>query len=166
MKVLIIGHARHGKDTVGELFEEYAGMKAISSSYILAREFLADLMNTKYGQKYQTFEECFEDRSNFRKEWYDEITAYNTPDKTKTARLILQFADIYVGMRNSDEAYACIDQDLFDLVIWVDASDRLPLEPKSSFNIDKSIADIIIDNNGTLNQLKRRIKRLIKSYDL
>ena len=41
---------------------------------------------------------------------------------------------------------------MFDLVIWVDASNRLPLEDKESFNIDKSCAHIILDNNGTYNE--------------
>jgi dephospho-CoA kinase len=166
MKILIIGHARHGKDTVGDLFNEYAGFKAISSSEILVKEFLFDVMNSKYGQSYQTAEECFNDRFNWRKEWFDEITAYNTPDKTRTARLILKHADIYVGMRNSDEVRACIVEGLFDLVIWVDASNRLPLESPESFSIDKNVADIIIDNNGTLIELKHKIYRLIKSYGL
>jgi dephospho-CoA kinase len=166
MKILIIGHARHGKDTVGELFQEYAGLKAISSSEILAKEFLFDLMNSKYGQSYKTSEECFNDRFNWRKEWFDEISAYNTPDQTRTAKLILKHADIYVGMRSSTEVIACIDEDLFDLVIWVDATERLPLENSDSFNISKDVADIIIDNNGTLEQLRRKTFRIIRSYGL
>ena len=166
MKILIIGHARHGKDTVGELFQKYAGLNAISSSEILVKEFLFDLMNSKYGQSYQTVEECFNDRFNWRKEWYDEIIAYNTPDKTRTAQLILKHADIYVGMRSNDEVRACIAKDLFDIVIWVDASERLPLESSESFSIDKRVADIIVDNNGTPVELKFKIYRLIKSYGL
>lgn len=166
MKILIIGHARHGKDTVGELFESIAGLKAISSSYILAREFLYDLMNTKYGQNYKTFEECYEDRHNFRKEWYDEITEYNKDDKARTAKLILNEAEIYVGMRNNDEVIECVNQNLFDLIIWVDASERHWPENKSSFNITKNVADIIIENNGTLEDLEHKIERLIKVLDI
>ena len=49
-----------------------------------------------------------------------------------------------------------MNQGLFDLIVWVDASDRLPLEPATSFNIDKSCADIIINNNGTLDEFKSR----------
>ena len=52
-----------------------------------------------------------------------------------------------------------MNQGLFDLIVWVDASDRLPLEPATSFNIDKSCADIIINNNGTLDEFKSRTSR-------
>jgi len=37
-----------------------------------------------------------------------------------------------------DEIKECIRQELFDLIIWVDASKRLPLESADSFNIDQS----------------------------
>ena len=62
-------------------------------------------------------------------------------------------------MRDNDEIQECMNQGLFDLIVWVDASDRLPLEPATSFNIDKSCADIIINNNGTLDEFKSRTSR-------
>ena len=52
---------------------------------------------------------------------------------------------------------------MFDLVIWVDASDRLPLEDKESFNIDKSCAHIILDNNGTIDGLYQQVQQVITS---
>ena len=63
-------------------------------------------------------------------------------------------------MRDSDEIKECIKQGLFDLIIWVDASDRLPPEDVSSFNIKKSDADIIIENNGTFEEFKEKVIRL------
>ena len=53
-------------------------------------------------------------------------------------------------------------QGIFDLIIWVDASNRLPMEDASSFNIDKSCADIIIENDGTYEQFKEKVIRLGK----
>jgi hypothetical protein len=54
----------------------------------------------------------------------------------------------------------CINQGLFDIIIWVDGSGRLPLEDASSFNIDKTYADIIIDNNSDYNTFKQRVIKL------
>lgn len=65
-------------------------------------------------------------------------------------------------MRDRHEITECIKQELFDLIIWVDASERLPLESPESFNIDKSCADIIIDNNGTYEEFKAKVFRLGK----
>ena len=43
------------------------------------------------------------------------------------------------------------------LIVWVDASERLPLESSNSCNIDKSCADIIIDNNGSYSAFKDKV---------
>lgn len=147
MNILIIGHGRHGKDTVAEFFNSQFGLKFKSSSLACAEIFIYDALKTKY--EYSTFEECYNDRSNRRKEWYDLIVEYNSKDKARLAREILSNGTTcYVGMRDRDEVLACIKEKLFDLIIWVDASERLPLESSESFNITKDLADIIIDNNS------------------
>ncbi len=160
-KLLIIGHGRHGKDSMAELLGEHFGLKFKSSSQAAAEIFIYDELKEKYG--YKTPEECFEDRVNHRAEWHDLICEYNFVDKSKLAKGILQHADCYVGMRDSREIKECINQNLFDLIIWVDASDRLPLEGSDSFNIVKSDADIIIENNGTFEEFKEKVIRLGKS---
>lgn len=156
--ILIIGNARHGKDTFAEILEEVYGLKFISSSQAAADIFIYDALKDKYG--YENSIECFEDRVNHRAEWYDMICEYNNPDKAKLAKGILEMADCYVGMRDRGEILECKAQGLFEAVIWVDASDRLPLEDASSFNIDKTDADFIVDNNGTLEQFREKVLRI------
>lgn len=159
-RLLIIGSARHGKDTLAELFSEEFGLKFKSSSQAASEIFIYEELRGKYG--YKTPEECFEDRMNHRPEWYRMICDYNVDDKARLAKGILELTDCYVGMRDRGEIDECINQGLFDLIIWVDASKRLPLESFESFNIDPSCADIIIDNNGTFEQFKARVSRLGK----
>jgi glutaredoxin len=159
-KLLIISHKRWGKDTFAELLEKYYGLKFKSSSLEAANIFIYDELKGKYN--YQTPEECFEDRINHRGEWYNMICEYNKDDRARLAKDILKNSDCYVGMRDRDEIDECIKEGLFDLIIWVDASKRLPPEDKDSFNIDINCADIIIDNNGTLEELEKRVKRLGK----
>jgi dephospho-CoA kinase len=159
-KLLIISHKRWGKDTMAEFLRNEIGLKFISSSQAAADIFIYDKLKNKYG--YKTSEECFEDRVNHRAEWYDLICEYNKEDKTKLAKGILELANCYVGMRDRNEIDECIKQGLFDLIVWVDASERLPEEDKDSFNIDKSCADIIIDNNGDLESFKKRVIRFGK----
>jgi hypothetical protein len=158
--ICVLGHCRHGKDSLAEILQENFGLKFKSSSEAAAEIFIYNELKDKYG--YKTPFECFEDRVNHRSEWYDLICDYNSLDKAKLAKGILENADAYVGMRDSGEIKECIKQGLFDLIIWVDASDRLPLEDVSSFNITKSDADIIIDNNGTFEEFKERVIRLGK----
>ena len=157
-KFLIIGHARHGKDTFAELLNEFFGFKFKSSSQAAADIFLFDALKDKYG--YKTPEECFEDRVNHRPEWYQMICDYNKDDRAKLAKGILELTDCYVGMRDRDEITECLNQKLFQLIIWVDASDRLPLEDAGSFNIDKSCAHIIVENNGTYEEFREKVRMI------
>jgi len=156
-KLMILGSARHGKDTMAEILRDEFGMTFESSSQAASDIFLYDLMKEKYG--YETSEECFEDRHNHRQEWYEAIKGYNKDDKVKLAKGIVERTGCYVGMRDREEIKECVKQGLFDLIVWVDASDRLPEEPSTSFNIDRSCADIIIENNGTYEEFYEKVLR-------
>ena len=160
LKIMVLGHARHGKDTFAELLRDNFGLKFKSSSQSVADIFIYDDLKDKYG--YSTPEECFEDRMNHRAEWKQMICDYNKDDRAKLAKEILKEADCYVGMRDRLEINECMKQGLFDLIIWVDASERLPLEDASSFNIDKSCADVIIYNNGTYEEFVEKVIRFGK----
>jgi hypothetical protein len=154
MKLLIVGYGRHGKDTVAELINLHTNMKFQSSSLAAAEH----VIYPKMREDYKSVEECFEDRGNRREEWYNLISEYNREDSSRLAKEILQHYDIYVGMRSIFELEC--SRSLFDLIIWVDASERLPPESNASCTITKNCADVIIDNNGTLEDLDRKVRRL------
>jgi dephospho-CoA kinase len=160
IKILVLGHCRHGKDTFAELLNEHFGLTFKSSSQAAADIFLYDALKDKYG--YTTPEECFEDRVNHRAEWKQLICDYNKDDKARLAKEILKEADAYVGMRDRAEIKECIKQGLFDIIVWVDASGRLPEEPSSSFDIDKSCAHIIIENNTSYEEFEEKVLRFGK----
>lgn len=163
MKILVIGHAQHGKDTFCKLLEEFGYTWKSSSD--AAAEVVFNEIGSLY--EYASPAEAHADRDNHRDEWGDIMAEYNTPDAARLAKEILYGVcaggecaiepiigntlmlspphDIYCGMRRRREFRAA--RKLFDLVIWVDASNRKPLEPKSSMELVKEDADIIIDNN-------------------
>ena len=155
MKLLIIGHARHGKDTLAQYISEATGLTFKSSSQAASEIFLYDALKDKYG--YKTPEECFEDRVNRRAEWHNLICEFNKDDKAALAKEILKHDDIYVGMRSSAEIEECLTQNLFDYVIGI-YDPRKPLEPADSFNIDLwKDANFIIPNGGDLNDLSDKV---------
>ncbi len=160
MKILILGNGRHGKDTLAELFNQYFGLTFMSSSQASADFFLYNQLKDKYG--YTSSEECFEDRVNHREEWYQAICNYNKDNRARLAQDILSRSNCYVGMRDKEEFKECVKRKLFDIIIWVDASKRLPLEPGTSFNINMSDADIIVENNGTFEEFVEKSKRIGK----
>ncbi len=158
--LLIVGYGRHGKDTAAEFFRDVFSLRFKSSSEAAAEIFLFDTLKEKYG--YKTFEECYNDRANHRAEWADLINEYNREDPTRLARAILNINDCYVGMRDPIEVNACMEAGLFDLIIWIDACERLPKEDESSIKITKAIADIIVENNGTPEEFKQKLYHLGK----
>ena len=159
-KLLILGYARHGKDTVAEYLRDNYGLRFMSSSEFCGREALWD----QWGKAvYGSFEEMFEDRSNHRELWMQMISAYNTPDKTKTASTMFERGyDMYVGMRRQDELNACNDASLFDAVIWVDRSEHLPPET-GSMDITRASAraNYEIDNNGEITDLYGQVDEIV-----
>lgn len=148
MRILILGHGRHGKDTVAEMLNNRAGLTFQSSSWAAAEKAVFPVLGPMYG--YQSVLECFEDRANRRAEWKQLITEYNTPDKGRLCREILATSDCYVGMRCPLELAAV--RHLFGLILWVDASKRLPPDP--SMGIERDDNMLVIDNNGDLQDLE------------
>lgn len=161
-KLLIIGHARHGKDTVAAILAEFFGYKHKSSSVAASEIFLYNTLKEKYG--YSSPEQCFEDRVNHRAEWHDLICEFNKDDKARLAKAIMADNDIYVGMRSDAEVEQCLKDEVFDMVIGV-YDPRKPEEPRDSFNIniwEKS--DVMITNAGTLEDLKQNILNLTHHF--
>ena len=152
MKLLLLGHSRHGKDTVAELL----GLSFCSSSEFAADHVIFPILGPKYG--YESPLACFQDRHQHRKEWFDIISDYNREDPCRLAKALLAVCDVYVGMRSSVEFQGC--RHLFDLVVWVDALDRHPPEDAESCSVTPFHAHYILDNNGSLEDLAQQVSRL------
>lgn len=180
-RIILVGHGRHGKDTAAEMLRDRYGYRFTSSSLFCAEKVMLPafaavgkiyeansvpgLEKTEHGPEVA----CFYDRhgssheaGDHRTFWFEGIKAYCTPDKARLAREIFAEHDMYVGIRDSAELFAA--QQLGNVVtIWVDASDRLPPEQGSSMNIEPGMADHVLDNNGTLEDLSANLERLMEN---
>lgn len=178
--LLVIGHARHGKDTAAELLAGHLGLSLKSSSLFMCEKVIhpmlqawaagdksswairnfMDVRDNQPPPLYETAEECFNDRHNYRALWFNIIRQVNNPDAATLGRMIWAEHDIYVGLRSKAEFHALRNSGLINLTIWVDRSDWLPNEDPSSMQLEPWMADRVIDNNGTLDQLKFNVKQL------
>ena len=159
LKLMILGYARHGKDTVANILSETYGLTKEDSSQFAGKQVMLPYFASK-GIVYPNWEACYADRVNHRQEWFEQIKAYNTPDEARLAREIYAVSDIYVGIRRKEEFEAVKKEKLFDYSVWVDRSKLLPPEPTTSNTMTKEMADYVIDNNGTLEQLVTRTRSL------
>jgi hypothetical protein len=156
MKLMILGYARHGKDTACEILCRHFDLRFESSSHFVGRKAVWPLLRYKY----ENFEECYRDRGSSpetRTFWFEEITKYNTPDKARLARELYAEYDIYCGLRNQQEFEAVKAEGLFDWCLWIDASKRLPPEGTGSCTVRPNDADFVVSNNDSLDNFQHRL---------
>jgi len=161
LKWMVCGNARHGKDTTSLYLTVVYGLRYESSSLFVCRQFIFDVLAPIYG--YQSIEECYADRVNRRKEWYDLIVEYNGSQLDRVSKEIFKDYDVYCGIRNINELNASKASKTHDFEIWVDASERKPLEGSSSLTITADDCTHYIDNNGTLLELFENIDLLMET---
>ena len=164
LKLLVIGHGRHGKDTVCEILRDKYGYTFESSSKFCSKLFIYHNLKDKYG--YDNEEECYADRHNHREEWYNAICDYNVPDAATLGREMFAAYDIYCGLRNKREFFAMQNTGVFDYCIWVDRSIHLEAESTDSMSLEQWMSDFTIDNNGTLEDLKFNLDQLMTHLEV
>lgn len=148
----IIGEGGHGKDTFAEYLSRVSGLGFVSSSWFMAERVVFPALKDRHG--YTTVKQCFDDRRNHREEWYNIIAGAN-PTGSELSSALFKEHPIYVGLRNKRELDAVLGDSRFKpCVIWVDRSAVLEPEPATSMSLTKECANIIIDNNGSLDSLK------------
>lgn len=163
VKLLVVGLAQHGKDTVTEILRDSYRLSYKSSSVACIELFIFDKIGAKYG--YKTPLELYQNRDKYREELYQLITEFNTPDKSKLARLIMESNQIYCGLRSAEELEACKASKVFDMVIWVDALQRKGVtEGVESNTITEAMTDCTIDNNGAEKNLEKEVRKMLAFY--
>lgn len=155
-RLLVMGYGDHGKDTACKMLYALCGLTSMSSSLFSNEHIVYPVLKKRYG--YESLEACYQDRHNHRAEWFELIKAYNTPDGIRLAKDLYRQFNIYNGVRNLGEFNAMKEAKLFYKSIWIDAIVRKgTVEDKKSCTVSPRDADIIIDNNGTEDDLKNNL---------
>jgi len=108
---------------------------------------------------YASEQECFDDRRSpeIRVVWHDLISLYNVDDPARLGKQIYTAYDVYCGLRCDKEFNEMRRISLFDYSVWIDASERLPLESRNSCKVSPDMCDFVIDNNGTEEEFLKKI---------
>ena len=168
MKVLILGHARHGKDTLAQFLCVNSGLTYTSTSLFLAKQIKEIIAPYK---SYESVEKCYEDRMNHRPLWFELIKLINLNDPASTAKQILSKWDIYCGMRSIAEFRASYN--LFDRIVYISQTTG-PEEAINSNEITivkmKAIMDLknvdLVYNDLSLERLAEQAKTLLLNWSV
>ena len=151
MTILICGHGGHGKTKLAR----HLGLPYTDSTKIA----LEAVVWPSWGlMEYDTMRECHEDRRNQRARWQRTIAEFNHKDKARFGRLVFGYCNIYAGCRDQCEFNAMKAAGVFDVSIFVDAIDRLPLE--QGMTVTPDMCGIVVHNNGTLKEFMGKIDML------
>ncbi len=161
MKILILGHGRHGKDTVAEILRDEYGVSFMSSS-AACLDVIYPVLNLVNGE--WSLPVHYAERHKHRELWKRLISLYNAADPSALTKLILGKCDLYVGMRSAREFRA--SWLLFDQIIWVDASERVPeMDPTMEITFAPHCM-FCIDNNGDMESLRASVRQVAKDIGL
>jgi hypothetical protein len=159
-KILVIGHKQHGKGTFAALATAEFNLKAMGTSRFGTLHMFS-LMKDTHG--YATPEACYNDRGNHREYWFTELERYNKNNPSQLIEDIYANHSLAEGLRNRYEFNGVKKNVKPDLIIWIDASKRMPMESTKSMELTQDDAHISIDNNTTEADFLIRSRALLKS---
>lgn len=152
MKILILGHAGHGKDEVAKILVKKFGLQFYSATEYINEYIVYPALRDNYKSK----EDCLLDKNNNRSLWYDLV--YDS--KIDIVKEVLKKSDIYVGLRDISMLLKCIHNKTFDLILCV-YNPLLKTEDTSSMTIPLFMySDIVILNNKDLQSLEDKVSYL------
>tara|TARA_R110001583_G_scaffold52147_6_gene162192 strand:+ start:4923 stop:5429 length:507 start_codon:yes stop_codon:yes gene_type:complete len=158
---MLIGNGRAGKGTFCKVALNSFGLTSKSSSRMGCEMGLYEKFKDMFG--YADMEECYNDRHSKRELWYQGICDLCDPNKSAVGRAIYNLHDIYDGCRDDLELNAIKAEGLIDLVIWIDAGDRVQAEGSGSMKLTKDDADIVIYNTTTEAEYIEKVKRFLSA---
>jgi len=150
-RVLFIGHGRHGKDTACSALAAATGWVNAGTTSLYLANHVAQRALRPAAEVYAT-------RHQNRDLWRRIGDEIRQRDPALLVKEALRVGPITGGCRGLPEVRAVRAESLVDLIVWVDASKRLPPDPTMEFGPEE--ADIVVQNDGTEAELIRKIQRL------
>jgi hypothetical protein len=132
VKILIVGHGRHGKDTLASIINLELGFKFRGSSEVAAKEVIYPLMKNFYSSA----EDAFENRHENRELWRAVISDFNREDPTRLCKLVCKGGHGYTGLRDKVEVISAIKGGFFTHVIWVRRPELKEDDTTMTFGLD------------------------------
>jgi len=155
-RVVFVGLGRAGKDTACDELSRATGWKNAGTTSVYLTLFVATRTGTNPVLAYNN-------RHRNRGTWRRLGDEMRRDDPARLVRDALAVGPITGGCRARVEIQAVRRESLADLIVWIDAEERLKRE---GAEIDGTVefgpeeADVIVTNNGTEEEFRAKIQRL------
>ena len=151
-KVLFVGPGRSGKDTACGMFAEITGLKDAGTTSLALTRYVARKLGIPDSEAYARRHES----DAMRVLWFETGNAIRENDPSLLVREMLTRGDITGGVRGRPEIESVRREGLVDLIVWIDRN--VPVDPTMEYGAD--MADVVIKNHGTLDDLRSKLLRL------
>lgn len=152
MKILVLGYTGSGKTTAAEILAELLNTRSLNTSDQLIEDFAVSIGTTP---KF-----ILEHKPEYREQLFKFGRAKQAIDPLYPQVQQLAVASILTGLRNPNEIEAAREHRLYDMIIWVN---RPEIEAGVTDKLNPNHADLIIENNGSIEELREQLKQLLRS---
>jgi len=152
MNIMVLGYTEAGKSTAAEILAKMLNLKYANTSDRLIEDFAAQTDNDP--------DFVMQNKSKFRSQLFTYGRGRQAFDPLYPQSQQLKHANILTGLRNPNEIEAARGADMYDCIIWIlrDGYDRGPTDKLSPDD-----ADVTIENNGTISELKEKLSQLLST---
>lgn len=151
MKILVLGYTGSGKSTAADIIADIIGSSPpVNTSDILIYDFCTSnklYIDAVINNKNQYRNDLF----NFGVEKQKIDPRYPVPDALKKS-------DVITGVRTPESLQSV--RNLFDHIIWID---RLSVPRGSTDKLSPSDCTLVINNDGTIEELKIKLTKIFKN---
>ena len=151
MKILVLGYTQSGKSTAAEILADYLHSKYLNTSDQLVLE-LAQKLGI-------TTQHILENKEQYRQQLFTYGRAKQATDPLWPQSVQIKSADILTGLRSPDEIRAARDAKLYNMIVWIN---RPGIYAGPTDKLDSSYADVIINNDGTIDDLRSQLLEQVK----
>jgi len=149
-KILLVGYGRAGKDEGLNYLAALTRLRNAGCTSVYLAKYVARDLGISEAEAYRTRHQC-------RDDWYEIGVLLREKDPGILLREALENGPLTGGVRDLEEIIEARRCNLVDLIVWVE-NIRVPIDPTVKF--DPEHCDVIVQNNGTLDEYQDKLRRL------
>lgn len=157
--IMFVGEGRAGKDTACDFLAQITTLRNAGTTSKYLCKYVAEELGLSVEDAYARRHESDE----MRMVWYNKGNEVREKGPTTLAREALKHGEITGGVRALDEILAIRAERVVDLIVWIE-NKRVKKDPTVKFT--SAECDIVIENNGTLEEFRERLRRFAEFANL